>query len=195
MPRSRQQSRSWLAEFRFFRKTSRESTPAGSPRAVTECASVRPGHRDGSREGMVTETGAGVTTDAVVTRPEKAKAAFRRPSNPVTSVGLVEALPACPLTLRRDGRRRGTRVPYARLWRFPSRSREHTSTRWYLHCRYCSNLSRPDHLLSAVHPSVYRPRRTTATLERNANFARRGQASMTTIPSPRTRAGNVSTSM
>ena len=49
-----------------------------------------------------------------------------------------------------NGRRRGTRVPYARLWRFPSGSREHASTRWYLHCRYCWNLSRPDHLLSAV---------------------------------------------
>ena len=58
----------------------------------------------------------------------------------------------------RDGRRRGTRVPYAWLWRFPDGSREHASTRWYLHCRYCWNLSRPDHLLSAVSPSVYRRR-------------------------------------
>ena len=31
----------------------------------------------------------------------------------------------------------------------PRRSRGHASTRWYLHCRYCTNLT-PDHLLSAV---------------------------------------------
>ncbi len=78
---------------------------------------------------------------------EKARAALRRPSIPVASVKVVEALPAWS---EYSDRRRGTRVPYARLWRFPCGSREHASTRWYLHCRYCSNLSLPDHLLSAV---------------------------------------------
>ena len=78
---------------------------------------------------------------------EKARAALRRPSIPVASVKVVEALPAWS---EYSDRRRGTRVPYARLWRFPCGSRGHASTRWYLHCRYCSNLSLPDHLLSAV---------------------------------------------
>ena len=49
----------------------------------------------------------------------------------------------------RGGRRREARVPYAWLWRFPSGSRGHASTRWHLHCRYCTNLT-PDHLLSVV---------------------------------------------
>src|SRR6187551_1973928 len=55
------------------------------------------------------------------------------------------------------------RVPFARLWRFPSGSRGHASARWYLHCRYCWNLSRPDHLLSAVAP-LYRTGRRTRNL-------------------------------
>src|SRR6478752_8513645 len=66
------------------------------------------------------------------------------------------------------------RVPFARLWRFPSGSRGHASTRWYLHCRYCWNLSRPDHLLSAVRPNVYRDRWTTAsTASRTPTLRRR----------------------
>ena len=75
-------------------------------------------------------------------------------------------LPEPRLDHSRQGRRRGTRVPFARLWRFPSGSRGHASTRWYLHCRYCWNLSRPDHLLSAVRPNVYRDRWTTASPDR-----------------------------
>ena len=96
---------------------------------------------------------------------EKARAAFRRPSIPVASVGFgrgASCLNPAPIT-RGMGRRRGMRVPFARLWRFPSGSQGHASTRWYLHCRYCWNLSRPDHLLSAVRPNVYRERGTTAS--------------------------------
>ena len=76
-----------------------------------------------------------------------------------------------------DDRRRGMRVPYARLWRFPCGSREHASTRWYLHCRYCWNLSRPDHLLSAVaqmytEPSGRRQARTASAVATSAPGAR-----------------------
>ena len=123
---------------------------------------------------------------------EKARAAFRRPSIPVASVGFGRgASYLSPASITRGlGRRRGMRVPFARLWRFPSGSRGHASTRWYLHCRYCWNLSRPDHLLSAVRPNVYRERWTTASAASRTRYA-----STTTMPSSRTRTGYVSTGM
>jgi hypothetical protein len=94
---------------------------------------------------------------------EKARAASRRPSIPVASVGFGRGASCLASRSKARDRRRGTRAPYARLWRFPSGSRGHASTRWYLHCRYCWNLSRPDHLLSAVSHHVYRPGWTTAS--------------------------------
>ena len=154
------------------------STAGGSRRAAPgwACGDLR---RDGCAGRTAAKAG------------EKARAAFRRPSIPVASVGFGRgASYLSPASITRSpGRRRGMRVPFARLWRFPSGSRGHASTRWYLHCRYCWNLSRPDHLLSAVRPNVYRERWTTAS----PSSRKADQASTTTMPSSRTRTGYVST--
>jgi hypothetical protein len=151
---SRASRRCWSsldAAFRPSPQTSVGSTSGISGVAASRCTLAPLHHPDPG--GRV----AGRTS-------EKAKAAFRRPSYPVASVGFGRGASSLSPLGSRESRRRRMRVPYARLWRFPSGSRGHASTRWYLHCRYCWNLSRPDHLLSAVSHHVYRPRWTTASL-------------------------------
>src|SRR5207249_11917210 len=72
--------------------------------------------------------------------------------DPVTSGGLVEALPASARELHLGRAARYASSPTLAR-RIPRRSRGRTSTRWYLHCPYWkSPLS--DHLLSAVEARV-----------------------------------------
>src|SRR4029079_1039007 len=61
----------------------------------------------------------------------------------------------------------------------PRRSRGHASTRWYLHCRYCTNLT-PDHLLSAVRAPYQRG--WTDPQCGFPNFARRARAALRCRP-------------
>ncbi len=171
-PRSRPHSSSRPAASPFCRRISRRSMHDTSPAAAPGSDSrpgnprdpIEPGEREAARRPLVpTEKDEGRLAAALVPGSQR----------------WIGRGASCLAAHRKaeDDRRRGMRVPYARLWRFPCGSREHASTRWYLHCRYCWNLSRPDHLLSAVaqmytEPSGRRQARTASAVAGSALGAR-----------------------